>query len=152
VLVHPRSIVHSMVEFADGSVKAQLSYPDMRLPIQYALTYPDRLANPSLPSLDWTDFPDLTFEEPDFDKFPCLRLAVDAGREGGTLPAVLCAADEAAVDLFLSRRIRFIDIARLVGKALEKHRQISHPSLEEIMAAGDRARELVFKLAGEDDK
>ncbi len=152
VLVHPRSIVHSMVEFADGSVKAQLSYPDMRLPIQYALTYPDRLANPSLPSLDWTDFPDLTFEEPDFDKFPCLRLAVEAGREGGTFPAALCAADEAAVDLFLARRLKFTDIARLVGKALEKHHQISHPSLEEIMAAGDRARELVFKLAGEDDK
>ncbi len=152
VLVHPRSIVHSMVEFADGSVKAQLSRPDMRLPIQYALTYPDRLANPSLPSLDWSNFPDLTFEEPDTDKFPCLRLAIESGREGGTFPAVLCAADEAAVDLFLSRRIRFIDIARLVELMLEKHRKIAHPSLEEIMVAGDRARELVFELAGEEDK
>jgi 1-deoxy-D-xylulose-5-phosphate reductoisomerase len=149
VLVHPRSIVHSMVEFVDGSVKAQLSYPDMHLPIQYALTYPDRLANPALPSFDWTDFPDLAFEEPDMDKFPCLRLAVAAGGEGGTFPAALCAADEAAVELFLSGRIRFTDIARLVEKALEKHQNMRHPSLEEIIAAGERARGLVFKLAGE---
>ncbi|MCK4863151.1 MAG: 1-deoxy-D-xylulose-5-phosphate reductoisomerase [Dehalococcoidales bacterium] len=146
VLVHPQSIVHSMVEFVDGSVKAQLSCPDMRLPIQYALSYPDRLANPELPAIDWSNFTDLTFEQPDTDRFPCLRLAIEAGREGGTCPAVLCAADEAAVDLFLSRRIRFTDIARLIGRVLEQHRKVSHPSLEEIMAADARAREAALKL------
>jgi len=146
VLVHPRSIVHSMVEFVDGSVKAQLSCPDMRLPIQYALSYPDRFANPGLPTLDWHDFSDLTFEQPDMDKFPCLRLAIEAGREGGTCPAVLCAADEIAIDLFLSRRIRFTDIPRLVERVLEQHRKVSRPSLEEIIAADARAREAALKL------
>jgi len=148
VLVHPQSIVHSMVEFVDGSVKAQLGCPDMRLPIQYALSYPDRLANPELPSLDWTDFHSLAFEQPDMDRFPCLRLAIEAGREGGTFPVVLCAADEAAVGLFLSRRIGFTDIARLVERVLEQHEKIAHPSLEEIIEADARAREAVLKLAG----
>ena len=152
VLVHPQSIVHSMVEFVDGSVKVQLSCPDMRLPIQYALSYPDRLANPSLPAIDWTDFRDLTFEQPDMDKFPCLRLAIDVGREGGTCPAVLCAADEVAVDLFLSRRIRFLDIARLVERVLERHRKVSHPAIEEIMAADAWARGKAHELVRGDDK
>ncbi len=146
VLVHPQSIVHSMVEFVDGSVKAQLSRPDMRLPIQYALTYPDRLANDTLPAIDWSEFPGLAFKQPDMDKFPCLRLAVEAGREGGTCPAALCAADDAAVELFLSRRIKFTDIAHLVKQVLEQHRNISHPSLEEIMAVDTWAREAVLKL------
>ena len=152
VLIHPRSIVHSMVEFVDGSVKAQLSCPDMRLPIQYALSYPDRLVNPTLPAIDWSNFTDLTFERPDTDRFPCLRLAIEAGREGGTCPAVLCAADEAAVELFLSGRIGFIDIARLVERVLERHRKVAHPSLEEIMAADAWARELVLELVREDGK
>jgi len=152
VLIHPRSIVHSMVEFVDGSVKAQLSCPDMRLPIQYALSYPDRLANPTLPAIDWSNFTDLTFERPDTDRFPCLRLAIEVGREGGTCPAVLCAADEAAVDLFLSGRTGFIDIARLVERVLEQHRKVTHPSLEEIMAADAWARELVLELVREDGK
>lgn len=152
VLVHPQSIVHSMVEFVDGSVKAQLSRPDMRLPIQYALSYPDRLTNPELPAIDWTDFSDLTFEPPDTDRFPCLRLAIEAGREGGTCPAVLCAADEAVVDLFLSQRIRFTDIARLVEQVLEQHRKVAHPSLEEIMAADAWAREQVLELLKGDGK
>ncbi|HUT66956.1 MAG TPA: 1-deoxy-D-xylulose-5-phosphate reductoisomerase, partial [Dehalococcoidales bacterium] len=152
VLIHPRSIVHSMVEFVDGSVKAQLSCPDMRLPIQYALSYPDRLANPTLPAIDWSNFTDLTFERPDTDRFPCLRLAIEAGREGGTCPAVLCAADEAAVDLFLSGRTGFIDIARLVERVLERHRKVTHPSLEEIMAADAWARGMVLKLAGGNGK
>jgi 1-deoxy-D-xylulose-5-phosphate reductoisomerase len=148
VLVHPRSIVHSMVEFVDGSVKAQLSRPDMRLPIQYALTYPDRLANDTLPFIDWTDFHGLAFESPDMDRFPCLRLAVEAGRAGGTYPAALCAADDAAVELFLSRRIKFTGIPHLVEQTLGQHRGVSHPSLEDIMTAGAWAREAVFKLAG----
>jgi len=141
VLIHPQSIIHSMVEFIDGSIKAQLSYPDMRLPIQYALSYPERLPNPQLPRLDWSNIKDLTFEQPDLDTFPCLKLAIEAGRQGGTYPAVLCAADEVAVELFLSRRIKFIDIANLVGQALEQHQFIARPTLEEIMAADTWARE-----------
>lgn len=141
VLVHPGSIVHSMVEFMDGSVKAQLSVPDMRLPIQYALSYPDRLFNPQLPRIDWGELSSLNFEPPDLTRFPCLRLAREAGEEGGTYPGVLCAADEVAVALFLSHRIGFLDIARLVEETLEQHRGIDHPTLEEILAADAWARE-----------
>jgi 1-deoxy-D-xylulose-5-phosphate reductoisomerase len=148
VLVHPQSIVHSMVEFADGSVKAQLSPPDMRLPIQYALTYPERLPNTALPAFDWRDFTDLAFGLPDTDRFPCLRLAIEAGKRGGTFPAALCAADEAAVEMFLDGRIRYLDIARLVEKVLEQHSNVSQPTLEDIMIAGTRAREQVLGMAG----
>jgi len=151
ILVHPQSIVHSMVEFIDGSVKAQLSYPDMRLPIQYALSYPERLANPQLPRLDWENIKDLTFEPPDLDTFPCLKLAIEAGKKGGTYPAALCAADEVAIEFFLSGRIKFTDIARLVGQALEKHQAISHPTVEEIMAADNWAREKVRQLVSRDN-
>jgi 1-deoxy-D-xylulose-5-phosphate reductoisomerase len=151
VLIHPQSIVHSMVEFIDGSVKAQLSYPDMRLPIQYALSYPERLANPQLPRLDWEGIKELTFESPDLDSFPCLKLAIEAGKKGGTYPAALCAADEVAVELFLSGRIKFTDIARLVRQALEEHQSISHPTVEEIMAADNWAREKVKQLVSRDN-
>jgi len=146
VLVHPQSIIHSMVEFSDGSVKAQLGQPDMRLPIQYALSYPERLPNPKLPKLDWESIKELTFAPPDFNSFPCLKLAIEAGKKGGTYPAVLCGADEVAVGLFLSGRIKFTDIARLVEQALEKHKVISHPTLEEILAADNWARETVSGL------
>jgi 1-deoxy-D-xylulose-5-phosphate reductoisomerase len=148
VLVHPQSIVHSMVEFADGSVKAQLSPPDMRLPIQYALTYPERLENSSLPAFDWTRFDDLHFESPDMDRFPCLRLAIEVGKRGGTYPAALCAADEAAVELFLAGRIRFLDIAPLIERVLEQHINVADPGLGEITDAGIRAREQVYQMAG----
>jgi len=140
ILIHPQSIVHSMVEFMDGSLKAQLSWPDMRLPIQYALSYPRRWSNPELPRLDWNKISSLNFEPVDYDRFPCLKLAMDAGKSGGTYPAVLCAADEVAVELFLSHRISFTDIAKVVQKTLEQHRNISQPSLEEILAADDWAR------------
>ncbi len=143
VIIHPQSIIHSMVEFADGAVKAQLSYPDMRLPIQYALCYPERLANPALPRLDWSRTIRLTFEPPDFNSFPCLKLAIEAGKREGTYPAVLCGADEAAVELFLSRRIKFTDIARLVEQVVEQHQAATSPTVEEIMAAEARAREKV---------
>lgn len=149
VLVHPQSIVHSMVEFADGSTKAQLSYPDMRLPIQYALSYPECLPNPQLPRLDWSQIRNLAFEPPDLDGFPCLRLAIEAGRQGGTCPPVLCGADETAVELFLSQRIRFTDIARLVEQALEQHQHTAHPGREEILAAARWARQKVLELAPE---
>jgi len=148
VLIHPQSIIHSMVEFIDGSVKAQLSYPDMRLPIQYALSYPDRVANPDLPALDFSKIDRLTFEQPDSSRFPCLQLAIEAGKNGGTCPAVLCAADEAAVELFLSERIRFADIAHVVERVLEQHKKVEKPSLEEIMAADAWARESVVRLVG----
>ena len=147
VFIHPQSIIHSMVEFIDGSIKAQLSYPDMRIPIQYALSYPERLLNPQLPRLNWDSIDNLTFEQPDLDTFPCLKLAIEAGRQGGTYPAVLCAADEVAVELALSHRIKFIDIAHVVGRALEQHRFIPRPTLEEIMAADTWAREKVRQLA-----
>ena len=149
VLIHPQSIVHSMVEFVDGSIKAQLSYPDMRLPIQYALSYPERLNNPQLPRLDWSHINNLTFDQPDLDTFPCLRLAIEAGKKGGTYPTVLCAADEVAVDLFLSQHIKFTDIAHLVEQALVQHQAIASPALEEIMAADAWAREKVTQLAGD---
>jgi len=148
VLVHPQSIIHSMVEFADGSIKAQLSYPDMRLPIQYALTYPERLANPELPKLDWGSIKELDFEPPDYDRFPCLKLAIEAGKKGGTYPAALCGADEAAVELFLSGRIRFNNIHRLVEQVLAEHKSITHPTLEDILAAEGQAREKVREIAG----
>ncbi len=147
VIIHPQSIIHSMVEFVDGSIKAQLSYPDMRLPIQYALSYPERLPNPELPRLDWASISELTFEQPDFDTFPCPGLAIEAGRTGGTCPAVLCAADEVAIQLFLSQTIKFTDIAGLIGQALDEHEPVPNPTLEEILAADAWARDRMLKLA-----
>ncbi|MFC1994922.1 1-deoxy-D-xylulose-5-phosphate reductoisomerase [Chloroflexota bacterium] len=146
VIIHPQSIMHSMVEFMDGSVKAQLSYPDMRLPIQYALSYPERISNPQLRRIEWGNISSLNFALPDLDNFPCLRLAIEAGKKGGTYPAVLCAADEVAVELFLSQRIKFVDIARFVEQTLERHRAVDHPTLEEVSAADVWAREEINKL------
>jgi len=146
VVIHPQSIIHSMVEFTDGSIKALLSYPDMRLPLQYALSYPERLPNPQLPRLDWSHINNLSFELPDLDAFPCLRLAIDAGEKGGTYPAVLCAADEIAVELFSSQRIKFTDIPNLIEQTLEQHQSIDHPTLEEIIAADTWARGKVRQL------
>jgi 1-deoxy-D-xylulose-5-phosphate reductoisomerase len=147
ILIHPQSIVHSMVEFMDGSLKAQLSWPDMRLPIQYALSYPQRWSNSELPRLDWNKIQSLNFEPVDYGRFPCLKLAVDAGKSGGTYPAVLCAADEMAIELFLSHRVGFTDIAKIVQKTLEQHRNIHQPSLEEILAADAWARECATRLS-----
>ncbi len=147
ILIHPQSIIHSMVEFTDGSLKAQLSWPDMRLPIQYALSYPRRWPNPELSRLDWTKINSLTFEPADYHRFPCLRLAVDAGKSGGTYPAVLCAADEVAVELFLSHRIRFTEIAEIVQETLEQHKSIGAPSLEDILAADNWAREYATHIS-----
>ena len=150
VIIHPQSIIHSMVEFADGSYKAQMSYPDMRLPIQYALTYPERVPNSELPKLDWDKIKELTFEPPDFGMFPCLELAIKAARTGGTNPTVLCAADEVAVELFMKEDIKFTDIARLVEQVLREHQTISNPTLDDIMDADKWARARVkenFKQA-----
>ncbi len=147
VVIHPQSIVHSMVEFADGAVKAQLSPPDMRLPIQYALSYPDRWDNQDLPRADWPKIGRLDFSAPDYERFPCLRIAIEAGKKGNTYPAVLSAADEEAVNLFLDRRISFGDIARLVEKTLEEHIPTGPASLESIAAAETWARQRVLELA-----
>ncbi|MFC1899227.1 1-deoxy-D-xylulose-5-phosphate reductoisomerase [Chloroflexota bacterium] len=147
VLIHPQSIVHSMVEFADGSIKAQLGCPDMRLPIQYALTYPERLPNSQITRLDWQNISNLTFDQPDYDTFPCLRLAINAGKEGGTYPAVLSAADDIAVDLFLSDHIRLTDIAVLVKQVISEHQNIRQPKLEDILAADTWARRKTTELA-----
>ena len=147
VLVHPQSIVHSMVHFADGSVKAQLGVPDMRVPIQVALSFPERWPAPH-PRIDWTQLSRLDFEEPDTERFPCLRLAFDALAAGGTAPAVLNAANEAAVALFLAERVGFTDIPRLVEAALE-HAEAAAPRALDALEAVDReARARVHELHG----
>ena len=140
VVVHPQSIVHSMVEFVDGSLLAQLSTPDMCLPIQYALTYPDRAASVRVQ----TDFPKLgtlTFEAPDLDRFPALELARRAGEIGGTLPAVLNAANEIAVETFVNRKVNFPQITQTVRRVMDAHQVVAHPSLEQILAADAWARQ-----------
>ena len=147
VIIHPQSIIHSMVEFYDGSVKAQMAYPDMRLPIQYALTYPERLPNPELPRIDWDKIKEFTFGPPDYKAFPCLKLAIDAAKTGGTAPTVLCAADEVAVDLFLKEKIRFTDIPRLVAETLEAHVPLSQPALEDILGTDEWARDFAANQA-----
>ena len=139
VLVHPQSIVHSMVEFVDGSLLAQLSTPDMCLPIQYALTYPERAANERVQT-NFAKLGSLTFEEPDAERFPSLELARRAGDEGGTLPAVLNAANEVAVEAFVNRRINFPQITELVTRVMAAHKIVLHPTLEQILAADTWAR------------
>ncbi|MCK4221690.1 MAG: 1-deoxy-D-xylulose-5-phosphate reductoisomerase [Dehalococcoidia bacterium] len=147
VLLHPQCIVHSMVEFADGCVKAQLGFPDMRLPIQYAICYPERLSNTELPRLDLHMVQALNFQSVDEARFPCLTLARNAARMGGTYPAVLCAADEVAVELFLSHRTRFVDIARIVEETLEEHRAVARPTLDAILQADAWARKRANQIS-----
>jgi len=142
VVVHPQSIIHSLVEFRDGSVKAQMGAPDMRLPIQYALGYPERL-EARYTSVDWASAGPATFAPADAERFPCLRLAREAGAAGGTFPAVLAAADEVAVALFLEGRLGFLDIPRLIAGALEAHRPAGELTLEAIREADRWSREWV---------
>jgi 1-deoxy-D-xylulose-5-phosphate reductoisomerase len=146
IMIHRQSIIHSLVEFADGSTKAQLSFPDMRLPIQYALSYPERLPNARLPHLNLVTVKSLTFEPANLDQFPCLRLALEAGKSGGTYPTVLSAADEIAVDLFLTGKIRFADIAELLARTISMHQSIPNPSLEEILATDVWARKTAMDI------
>ncbi|HEX9897191.1 MAG TPA: 1-deoxy-D-xylulose-5-phosphate reductoisomerase [Dehalococcoidales bacterium] len=148
VVIHPQSIIHSMLEFYDGSVKAQMSYPDMRLPIQYALLQPYRIPNPDLPLMDWEKLKELTFEKPDYDRFPCLKLAIDAGKAGGTYPTALCAADDVAVQLFLDKKIAFTDIARLIAETLERHESLMEPGIDNILAAYELTCNYTLELAG----
>ena len=145
VVVHPQSIVHSMVEFVDGSLLAQLSTPDMCLPIQYALTYPDRMASERVQ----TNFPkigNLTFEEPDLERFPALELARRAGTVGGTLPAVLNAANEVAVEAFVNRKINFPQITELVRRTMDAHSTVMHPTLDQILTSDAWARQEAARI------
>jgi 1-deoxy-D-xylulose-5-phosphate reductoisomerase len=140
VVVHPQSIVHSMVEFVDGSMLAQMSTPDMCLPIQYALTYPERVRSDRVQT-PLAKLGSLTFEEPDTERFPSLNLARRAGEIGGTLPAVLNAANEVAVEAFVKRRITFLQITETVRRVMDRHEVVTHPTLEQILAADAWARQ-----------
>ena len=142
VVVHPQSIIHSMVELVDGTVIAQLGVPDMGLPIQLAMTYPERTASP-FKRLDFRDMKDMTFEAPDYEKTPCLKLAMDCAREGGTAPCVMSAANEAAVALFLQHRLGYNQIYDSVLAAVESIEIVSKPDLEAILAADEAARVFV---------
>src|SRR6516165_4025593 len=139
VVIHPQSIVHSMVEFADGSTLAQLSYSNMCFPIQYAVTWPDRVPK-SLPPLDFSTLGKLEFEIPRYEDFPALNLARRAGETGGTLPAVMNAANEVSVAAFLARQIRFPQIWQTVVQVMDRHRTVAHPDLDAILAADQWAR------------
>jgi 1-deoxy-D-xylulose-5-phosphate reductoisomerase len=147
VVVHPQSIVHSMVELTDGSTIAQLSQPDMRLPIGYALAWPDRIATP-FGRIDWTDCGPLSFEAPDHEAFPCLGLAYDAGRRGGTAPAVLNAANEEAVAAFLASRIAWREIPDVLKAVLSRHDGGKADDVEDVIEADRRGREAAQKEIG----
>jgi 1-deoxy-D-xylulose-5-phosphate reductoisomerase len=139
VVVHPQSVVHSMVEFVDGSILAQLSTPDMCLPIQYALTYPERAASERVQT-NFAKLGSLTFEDPDPERFPSLNLARRAGEIGGTMPAVLNAANEVAVEAFANGHISFLQISDTVAQTLQAHKVVPHPNLDQILAADAWAR------------
>ena len=145
IIVHAQSIIHSMIEFVDTSILAQLGIPDMRVPIAYALTYPDRFEC-DLPSLDLTTMGNLTFEAPDFERFPCLQLAIDAMEIGKTMPAVLNAANEIAVQAFLDELISYKDIAELIRMVMQNHNPSPLKELQDVLIADRWAREETTKL------
>lgn len=144
-IVHPQSIIHSMVEFVDGSVIAQMGEPDMRVPIQYALTYPKREKN-HIKKLNLLESNNLTFEAPDKDVFPCLNLAINSMKKGGTMPTVLNASNEVAVEYFLNKKIRFTDIPMIVEKSMDLHNNIINPSLDDILNSDMETRENVERI------
>jgi len=144
VVIHPQSIIHSLVEFCDGSVIAQMGMPDMKVPIQYALTYPERM-HLGVKPLDLPGIGSLTFKKPDMEKFPALRLGYEAVREGGTVGATLNAANEVAVQAFLDGKIKFTQIATHVEKVINNHHYIKNPCLEEVLAADTWARQEIKK-------
>ncbi|MEG5158838.1 1-deoxy-D-xylulose-5-phosphate reductoisomerase [Microcoleus sp. AT3-A2] len=145
IVIHPQSIIHSLIELQDTSVLAQLGWPDMRLPLLYALSWPERIYTDWKP-LDLVKAGDLTFREPDHEKYPCMQLAYAAGRAGGSMPAVLNAANEQAVALFLQEKIQFLDIPKLIEKACDKHQtdNCESPALDDILAADRWARQEVL--------
>ncbi|HEY2420952.1 MAG TPA: 1-deoxy-D-xylulose-5-phosphate reductoisomerase [Neobacillus sp.] len=146
VLLHKESIIHSMIEFHDSSVIAQLGTPDMRVPIQYALTYPDRLPLPSANRLNLAKIGELHFQEMDVERFRCLRFAYEAGKIGGTMPTVMNAANEAAVAAFLEGKIRFLQIEDLIEKVMSKHQTLEHPSLTTIHEVDKETRQYIHSL------
>jgi 1-deoxy-D-xylulose-5-phosphate reductoisomerase len=154
VVVHPESIIHSMVRFVDGSAKAQLGLPDMRVPIQYALTHPQRYPNPAHPRADWAALGALHFEPVDRDRFPCLGLAFEAGRKGGTYPTAMAAADEVAVQAFLTEQILFGQIPVIIEGVLAKHDAvaINAPGIPDIIWADDWARHTAQELISSQSK
>ncbi|MBI2871412.1 MAG: 1-deoxy-D-xylulose-5-phosphate reductoisomerase [Candidatus Omnitrophica bacterium] len=145
VVIHPEAVIHSMVEFVDGSILAQLGITDMRIPIQYALTHPDRFPS-RLPRLDLARIRTFSFEKPDLNRFPCLRLAREAAREGKTMPAVLNAANEVAVEAFLKHKISLPRIARVIEQVMSRHRAVPALELKTILETDGWAREEAFRL------
>ncbi|MBS4539882.1 1-deoxy-D-xylulose-5-phosphate reductoisomerase [Clostridium sp. D2Q-11] len=145
VIVHPQSIIHSMVEYIDGSIIAQLGVSDMRIPIQYALSYPKRISN-NIKKLNLIEVSNLTFEKPDLTTFPCLKLAYRASEEEGTIPSVLNAANEVLVDMFLKDKIGFYDIPNTIETVLDKHKNICDPTLDEILYSDNWARNKAIEL------
>lgn len=150
VLIHPESIVHSMVEFVDTSIIGQLGNPDMRLPIQYAFTYPNRLDLKGAKSLDLTEIASLHFKKPDMDRFKALALAYQAGRIGGSMPCVLNGANECANNLFLEGKIEFLMIEELVEKTMNNHQVMTNPTLEQLLEVDTWARNFVLQQIGEE--
>jgi len=144
IIVHPQSILHSAVLFQEGSIIGQFGLPDMRIPIQYALSYPKRLKN-NLPRISLTEFKSLTFEKPDLKTFTCLKLAYDAIKISGTMPTVLNAADEVAVELFLKEKIKFLDIPKIIFQAMNKHKTIKNPDLSEILLVDKLTRKMIYE-------
>ncbi|MBN9652881.1 1-deoxy-D-xylulose-5-phosphate reductoisomerase [Halobacillus sp. GSS1] len=143
VILHRESVIHSMVEYVDRNVIAQLGTPDMKVPIQYALTYPERKELPITKNLNLEEIATLNFQKMDMDRFPCLRMAFEAGRAGGSMPTVLNAANEEAVQQFLEGRISFLDIEKYIGQALENHDRIHNPDLSTIISIDKETRERV---------
>ncbi len=146
VVLHPQSIIHSMVEFVDGSVKAQISVPDMHLPIQYAIFYPDRLPNDNIRRFDPVATGELTFQKWDAERYPCMPMAIEVAKRGGTWPAALSGANDAAVELFLDGKIGFRQIGDVIQKSLEGHKNVVEPELDDVIAAGKSANTRVFAL------
>lgn len=145
VIVHPQSIIHSIVQFEDGSMKAQMGLPDMKLPIQFAMGYPNRL-KADFPRFDFVQYPQLTFEQPDTETFGCLQLAINAMKRGGNAPCILNAANEVAVQAFLENRIGFLEIAVIIGECLERATFIAAPGLEDYIASDAEVRALAGGL------
>jgi 1-deoxy-D-xylulose-5-phosphate reductoisomerase len=147
VIVHPQSIIHSIVQFEDGSMKAQMGLPDMKLPIQYALAYPDRLAN-DFKRFNFLDYPELTFEAPDLESFRNLQLAYDAMEKGGNMPCILNAANEVVVDAFLKDKIGFLEMSDVLEKVMDKSSFIKNPAIDDFYDTDKEARELAVELIG----
>lgn len=145
IVVHPQSIIHSMVQFSDSSIKAQLGIPDMKVPIQYALSFPDRWHS-DFPRLDFTNYPQLTFEKPDFQKFECLNLAFFALEKGGNIPAIINAANEVAVDAFLKEKIQFLQIPKIIEKASQNINFIPKPTYDDYVTTDKETREFTKSI------